>query len=468
MSRERTTTYVNLDDDDEESQIQIDRVMRVLHKRKKIVVVAGAGISVTAGIPDFRSEKGLFASLKSEFKLKGSGKDLFDADVYRDADSAAMFHKMVSSMSETIQRAKPTPFHHMLATLAHENRLLRLYSQNVDELETGMEPLRTTVPLSKLDNGQWPKTVQLHGGLAKMECSKCKRLLDFDRALFEGPVPPACDECLRINTLRTEVEGRRSHGVGYFRPRMVLYGEANPDGVAIGSVANKDMRQRPDAIIVVGTTLKVPGVRRIVQEMCEIVRDHRDGVAIWLNKDPPPTGQQLKDKWDIVVAGEADEIARRAALPRWDELSELDYQLPPTEKHYNNSFRAPADDTAPLLLAERGPTGSPLTIRKAGIKIENGLMTPTKPPKAAAPLIAVPRLGTKLTAAKKQIKKSKKKATPMPIQPMYNVSKMAVSSLINKENDEPRTPGKKHTPKKVSPSKVSFPNLTPKKTLTFQ
>lgn len=50
LSRERTTTYVNLDDaENEESKAQIERVMRVLHKRKKIVVVAGAGISVTAG-----------------------------------------------------------------------------------------------------------------------------------------------------------------------------------------------------------------------------------------------------------------------------------------------------------------------------------------------------------------------------------------------------------------------------------
>lgn len=50
LSKERTTTYVNLSEDhSDESKAQIERVMRVLHKRKKIVVVAGAGISVTAG-----------------------------------------------------------------------------------------------------------------------------------------------------------------------------------------------------------------------------------------------------------------------------------------------------------------------------------------------------------------------------------------------------------------------------------
>lgn len=40
----------------------------------------GAGISVYAGIPDFRSEGGIFQTSKKEFKLQ-SGKDLFDIDM---------------------------------------------------------------------------------------------------------------------------------------------------------------------------------------------------------------------------------------------------------------------------------------------------------------------------------------------------------------------------------------------------
>lgn len=44
----------------------------------------GAGISVKAGIPDFRSSDGLFQSLKRDNPKDGlsSGKDLFDASVF--------------------------------------------------------------------------------------------------------------------------------------------------------------------------------------------------------------------------------------------------------------------------------------------------------------------------------------------------------------------------------------------------
>jgi NAD+-dependent protein deacetylase SIR2 len=58
-------------------------VMRHLSSAKRIIVVAGAGISVAAGIPDFRSSTGLFATLKADTKYKPSGKALFDASVYK-------------------------------------------------------------------------------------------------------------------------------------------------------------------------------------------------------------------------------------------------------------------------------------------------------------------------------------------------------------------------------------------------
>lgn len=45
----------------------------------------GAGISVQAGIPDFRSPEGLFQSVKRENPREAlvSGKDLFDASVFK-------------------------------------------------------------------------------------------------------------------------------------------------------------------------------------------------------------------------------------------------------------------------------------------------------------------------------------------------------------------------------------------------
>ncbi|KAF2034911.1 NAD-dependent histone deacetylase SIR2 [Setomelanomma holmii] len=319
--KEHTTERLDLSNVDisEEEQPQLQRLLNVLHKKRKIVVIAGAGISVSAGIPDFRSATGLFNSLKKEHKLKSSGKDLFDASVYQDNDSTSTFHDMVRTLSQHTKSAQPTAFHHLLATLAQEGRLMRLYTQNVDGIDTSLPPLSTQIPFPK--KGPWPKTVQVHGGLDYMVCSKCHALSPFDAEMFNGPTPPPCPSCVETDNVRLAVD-KRSHGIGRLRPRMVLYNEHNPDDEAIGSCAAADMRLRPDAVIVAGTTLKVPGVRRIAREMCKIVRDRRDGVAVWINNDPEPLGKELEDAWDLVVKGPCDEVARHANMRRWDDLME--------------------------------------------------------------------------------------------------------------------------------------------------
>lgn len=242
-------------DVDEDELPQLQRLLSVLHKKRKIVVIAGAGISVSAGIPDFRSATGLFNTLKKEHKLKSSGKDLFDASVYQDDTSTSTFHDMVRTLSQHTKSAQPTAFHHLLATLAQEGRLMRLYTQNVDGIDTSLPPLSTQVPLPK--KGPWPKTVQVHGGLDYMVCSKCHAVKPFDAEQFNGPSPPPCPSCVENDEIR-QVADKRSHGIGWLRPRMVLYNEHNPDDESIGSCASYDMRMRPDAVIVAGTTLKIP------------------------------------------------------------------------------------------------------------------------------------------------------------------------------------------------------------------
>lgn len=49
--KERTTEHLNLRNERVASaeQEQLDRLLHVIHKRRKIVVIAGAGISVSAG-----------------------------------------------------------------------------------------------------------------------------------------------------------------------------------------------------------------------------------------------------------------------------------------------------------------------------------------------------------------------------------------------------------------------------------
>jgi NAD+-dependent protein deacetylase SIR2 len=73
-------------------------------------------IAKVALVPDFRSSIGLFRSRHRPQKLPG--KDLFDASFYKDDKSTAQFHDMVRSLAQRTQSANPSPFHHMLATMA--------------------------------------------------------------------------------------------------------------------------------------------------------------------------------------------------------------------------------------------------------------------------------------------------------------------------------------------------------------
>jgi NAD-dependent histone deacetylase SIR2 len=45
---------------------------------------------------------------------------------------------------------------------------------------------------------------------------------------------------------------------------------------------------------------------------------------VWLNNDPEPVGKDLEDKWDLVVKGPCDEVARHANMRRWDDP--MDYK----------------------------------------------------------------------------------------------------------------------------------------------
>ncbi|TPX07005.1 uncharacterized protein E0L32_011073 [Thyridium curvatum] len=314
----RTTEYVQLEEASEDDEEKLEALLKALRKKKKIVVIAGAGISVSAGIPDFRSSTGLFTSLRGQHGLKkGSGKHLFDASVYKHDDATESFHSMVRELAQMAQNAKPTPFHHLLASLAHEGRLMRLYTQNVDCIDTSMPPLATNIPLNR--KGPWPVTIQLHGGLSKMACSKCGGTEAFDASLFEGPEAPLCEPCTVADAVRTEFAGKRSHGIGRLRPRIVLYNEFNPDEEAIGQVMQADLKRGPDAVIVVGTTLKIPGVRRIVKEMCLSTRSRNNGFTAWVNIDPEPQGAEFKGCWDLIVKGKSDDVAELVNLPHWDE-----------------------------------------------------------------------------------------------------------------------------------------------------
>lgn len=415
----RSTQLLDLTDAERlpyaDQRAQINLLTKTLRSHRKIVVIAGAGISTSAGIPDFRSADGLFKSVQKKHNLKASGKLLFDAAVYRDESLTASFHDMVRTLSKEAADSSPTAFHHMLARLAQDNRLSRLYTQNIDCIESSLPPLLTQVPLPS--KAPWPRCIQLHGSLDKMVCQKCRHLAEFDRNLFNGPEAPACPACTETDDLRTTT-GQRSHGVGKMRPRIVLYNEHNPDEEAIASVMNSDIRSRPDAVIVVGTSLKIPGVRRLVKSLCKVVRSRRNGVAMWINNEPP-VGKEFEDCWDLIVKGNCEEVARLTGLKKWDD------NTPEVFDECNDLELERANKEQPISVVVQTP--QKVRITKAGILTptssydESGTELPHKQTKQSLPnpaskgkslmsvLAASKSINTKKPTTKKSAAKAPKK-----------------------------------------------------------
>ncbi|KTF88518.1 hypothetical protein cypCar_00038928 [Cyprinus carpio] len=61
----------------------LEDVVRLLKERRKILVLTGAGVSVSCGIPDFRSRDGIYARLAVDFPDLPDPQAMFDIDYFR-------------------------------------------------------------------------------------------------------------------------------------------------------------------------------------------------------------------------------------------------------------------------------------------------------------------------------------------------------------------------------------------------
>ncbi|KAH7363946.1 DHS-like NAD/FAD-binding domain-containing protein [Rhexocercosporidium sp. MPI-PUGE-AT-0058] len=271
------------------AHMQLSPLIEAFRKKKRIVVVAGAGISAAAGIPTFDS-------------MTTASTKIFSSQMYRSDKDTKTLNAAFSDMYNRAQAASPTQFHHVLEAIAKEGRLHRLYTQNIDGLDTQLAPLKTEIPLPF--KRPWPRTIQLHGDLKTLKCEGDPRHLSrFDPALF-GPElsAPLCTEC-KVH--------KRTGKVHILRPRVSLYDEyAFPDADAIGHVVDADMRASIDLFVVVGTALKVSSVKAITKLMCNRVHE-KDGKAIWINLKAPT--KDLGHYFDLVIIGNCEIVARHVS-----------------------------------------------------------------------------------------------------------------------------------------------------------
>lgn len=83
----------------------------------------------------------------------------------------------------------------------------------------------------------------------------------FHGSMMSGRLPP-CLTCAN-NAKERENHEKRARSVGILRPDIILYEEVHPDGANIMQISEKD-RPKMDLLLIVGTSLKIPGVDRLI------------------------------------------------------------------------------------------------------------------------------------------------------------------------------------------------------------
>lgn len=292
--------------------IKLTEISKLIFKSKRSVVLTGAGISCNAGIPDFRSDDGLYNMVKAKYpKTVIKGQDLFDVSLFRDEVTLQLFCTFMESLYSSSLLATPTETHKFIKTLKDKNKLLRCYTQNIDGLENKIN-LKTGINLNEFNveaknqkainanfNKCWKTldVVQLHGNLQELSCTHCFSNFDWTktyRSMLSNGNNPECINC-QNNYYKRLYEGKRITGhVGVLRPGIVLYGENHPQLEMLAQGLNIDLKAKPDLLIIMGTSLKVDGVKKLVKSLAKIVHDN-GGTVIFVNKTI------VNNSWDKII-----------------------------------------------------------------------------------------------------------------------------------------------------------------------
>lgn len=193
---------------------KIKKLKEIIGNSKNICVFTGAGISCPSGIPDFRSENGLYNE-----KTKGNftpEQIISHSFFMRYTEEFYSFYrdKMI------YEKAEPNDAHRFFAGLENKGKNVTVVTQNIDGLH---------------QKAGSTNVLELHGSVHRNFCMKCGKFYDVTAVTGASGVP-LC-EC-----------------GGIIKPDVVLYEEPlNEDIVskAISAIA------AADTMIIIGTSLVV-------------------------------------------------------------------------------------------------------------------------------------------------------------------------------------------------------------------
>lgn len=311
----------------------IDDAVDLIRSSQRILILTGAGISVSCGIPDFRSRDGLYASLveKPAYELDDP-QQMFDISYFK--ENPAVFYSFASQIYPS--NFVPSPCHRFIKLIEDKGKLLRNYTQNIDTLET-------------LTGVQ--KVLQCHGSFATASCVACR--LQVPGSSIEGDIMkhrvPLCPVCnAAASDQKKKPKKRKSTGwgggsdeeddavkypAGIMKPDITFFGEKLTD--AFDHALEED-RGRVDLLLVIGTSLKVSPVAEILSHLPHSIPQ------ILINKTPV---RHINP--DIVLLGSADIIVEHLASRLNWEIPPPPPSAPPAETRYpaRNMKKRPTTDS---------------------------------------------------------------------------------------------------------------------------
>jgi len=282
----------------------VDHFVERLQSARNILVLPGAGVSTSLGIPDFRSSQGFYSKVK-HLGLDDP-QDVFNMDIFMQDPS--IFYNIAHMVlpPDNIY----SPLHSFIKMLQDKGKLLRNYTQNIDNLESnaGIEA---------------DKLVQCHGSFATASCITCHWQLPGSH-IFENirkrelPLCPYCYQKRReyfpTMTSKENEESQLdrsfssapvSKSYGVLKPDITFFGEALPS--KFHKTIRKDIT-KCDLLICIGTSLKVAPVSEIVNMIPANVPQ------ILINRDPVKHAE-----FDLNLLGYCDDVAALVAQKsRWE------------------------------------------------------------------------------------------------------------------------------------------------------
>lgn len=195
--------------------MSLEQLENWIENSDNIVFFGGAGVSTESGIPDFRSENGIFKAI-NEYGYPPErilSRSFFDShkDVFFD-----YFKKTL-----LFRDAVPNPAHIALAKLEQKGKLKAVVTQNIDHLHQ--------MAGSK-------NVLELHGSVYRNFCIGCGKKFDLSYVLEKKGIPQ-CSQC-----------------GGVIRPDIVLYEEYLNESVLAQSI---EAVSKAEMLIVGGTSLNV-------------------------------------------------------------------------------------------------------------------------------------------------------------------------------------------------------------------